>query len=166
MASKVNTKFLLTLSVAVATVVGALVVLCVLNVRNSVERNKRRGDEALAEGNLQGAKDFYGRVVDKEPGNLEYLEKVRAIVLQQRPQTPLEASTFYREYISALRQIAQRSQNNAEAYEALMRELYASTRQFPFAESLKLMGKAADEMWSGLAADNPRRPLAQSYRLG
>src|SRR5262245_61883876 len=130
MASKVNTKFLVTLAVAFIAAVGIIAGLYVLQMRNSVERNVRRGNEALAEGKLAAAKDFFGRVVDKDPGNVECLEKVRTILLQLQPQTPLEANTYYREYVGTLRQLAARSQNDAKAHENLLRELYSAARQF------------------------------------
>ncbi len=71
MASRVNTRFLLILAVALMAGGGIVGGLWFLQMRADATRNVRAGDEFMAQGEFKKAWKYYGRAVDKQPANLE-----------------------------------------------------------------------------------------------
>src|SRR5262245_1421417 len=99
MASRINTKFLLILLIAMCVGGGIIASAWYLNVRHSATRNVARGDEAFAAGDMKKAYDYYGRAIDKKPGDMKILAKLESALLQIRPKTNDEAGERYAAYI-------------------------------------------------------------------
>src|SRR5688500_3439884 len=114
MASKVNTKFVLSLFIILALASASIAGLYGLQVRGSAARHAARGEEAYAAGDLRRAYDAYGGAVSKEPGNLQYVGRLEEILRQRRPQTAAEAHELYISLVSILKHNARHHPGDAE----------------------------------------------------
>ena len=165
MASKVNTKFVLILATVVVFAGMTIGGMAFLNARNNIERNLKRADEALARGELKAAFEYYGRAAYKQPGNLMILGKLEEVLLRMTAITAEEAHTRYIARINILKQAARHNGSDAETHLKLLRELYTSGRLYPHGNTwFDWLGTSADDMWTGLADVDPKRPFAKSYR--
>ncbi len=75
MASKVNVKFVVILSVALLILAAGVGVLGAMVLFNSAADNIKRGDQLVAQGDYAEAAKAYGKAVNKESYNSEYLRK-------------------------------------------------------------------------------------------
>lgn len=107
MASKVNVKFVVILSVALLALAAGVGVLGAMVLFKSAEDNIRRGDQFAAEGNYVEAAKSYGKAVNKENYNTVYLRKWADAVSKAIPPTDVEYRTMYlQQYLAALQQLA------------------------------------------------------------
>jgi tetratricopeptide (TPR) repeat protein len=106
MATRVNTKFVVTLTVvllvACAGVVGAFAFL----LYNTASDLARMGDKQMALAKYKEAGDLYAKAVNKEPTNSEFLSKWIESLRKQTPQTQPRYMEGYRNFGNAMRQLA------------------------------------------------------------
>jgi len=163
--TKVNVRFVLILGMALVTAVVIVGGLYVLNLRKDTARNIRRGDEAVAAGNLKLAFDNYGRAVHKEPGNMEAIRKLEDTVLKMVPQTADEAQILYRDRLNVLQHLARHNPTNATYHLNLLRELSRGARLGGGSGGgmWSSVYYAAEDMWKQLPEADTERPLAKMY---
>ncbi len=137
MASKVNVKFVVILSVALLILAAGVGVLGAMVLFNSADDNIRRGDELAAQGEYIEAAKAYGKAVNKESYNAEYLRKWIGATTQAIPETDVEyRAMYFRDYMGGLRQLAVVERTNPATQEDM---ITATFRQ------LKLSGASADD---------------------
>lgn len=162
MPSRVNTKFVIFLVVAVC-VGGVLIAgLYMLNVSGRAKRNMRLGDEAAAAGDFRKARDYYGSAVYREPGNLEYLEKLEQVTLKVTPRTSDEALELYRGWLGILNQGVRQDGGNPERHLRLLRELHATARLIR--SQWDLLIQPGEDMFRSLPDSEPQRYMGKVYR--
>ena len=162
MPSKVNTKFVIFLVVAVCIAGGLIGGLYMLNVSGKAKRNVRLGDEAAAAGDYVKARDYYGRAVYREPGNLEYLEKLEQVTVKIQPRTSDEARDLYSGWLGILNQGVRQDSRNPERHLRLIRELHATARLIRSQwDSLIAPG---EDMFRSVAETDPQRYSGKVYR--
>ncbi|MCE2652629.1 MAG: tetratricopeptide repeat protein [Planctomycetaceae bacterium] len=121
MASKVNTKFVAILGagLAVAAVGVAFVGVRVLNKPASF--NVTEGEKLLAAGDVEKAVAEFGKAVKKEPNNVEFLTRWVAAMERQTPAGfDKYVDVFNREYIAALRRLAETKRDDVAAHRRLL----------------------------------------------
>lgn len=107
MASRVNVKFVVILSVVLVLIAVGAGALAVTVVFKSAEDLIARGDEKLAEGDITGAELAYSKAVNKDPYNDDYLLKWRSAIHEWVPETDQEFGTEFRStYMSLHNQLA------------------------------------------------------------
>lgn len=129
MASKVNTKFVVMLSVAVVVVLGGLVAASVLLVFKSGADLAKAGDAAMAKGDLNTAVLNYSKAVAKEKTNVQFLEKWRESIRKLTPDTQLKYGESFNYMVSATRQLAIIKRDDIAAqreYLAILEKQYLS----------------------------------------
>ena len=129
MASKVNSKFVLFLVLSIGVAAMIIGGLLVLNMRGNAQRSFRLAAEAEQAGDMKRARDYYGRAVHKEPGNLEYLACLERVILQLEPKTANEATDMYREWVGVLNHAARHDSQNVNAQLRLINELFNAARR-------------------------------------
>lgn len=164
MASKVNTRFVLVLMAALIGGGGIVGALWLLSLRNDAHRNVRIGDEAFAAGDFRRARGYYGRAVDKQPSNPEYLRLFEKAVLSITPATEGEAGEFYRDRIGVLKHDIRHHPNDAQAHLRLLRELHFVARQLGDVRGWETVSAAADEMLQQANPNDPAYALGKTYR--
>ncbi len=166
MATRVNTKFVLLLSIVVMGVGIILGGLWFLKEQGNTERLKAVGDQLVKEGDLRKASEKYGRAVRKKPGNREYIRLYEETLKKIRPRTRDEATTYYGKYLTGIRHVARHFPHEAEGHLRLLAELERYARWFgdsnrAFWESLE---HAADDMWEKMPTGDPERNRALAYQ--
>ncbi len=130
MATRINTKFVLLLGIAVFTVTGVVGVLWVFQIRGDTSRNIEAGDAMMVEARaLEAAGDDagasvifekavneYGRAVSKEPADLGHLRKVKEALLSLRPMSRDQANEFEGMRIGILRHELRYQLDDAEVH--------------------------------------------------
>lgn len=125
MASKVNTKFVLALVGGVIVLFGGLAGTYVFIQSRSGERNVRLGDAAMARGEYQAADILYGKAVNRENTNIEWLKKWRDAKLKLTPDTLTKYREEYGAYAGMLlRQIALSKSTDVQAHVDYLDETY------------------------------------------
>ena len=116
MASRVNVKFVVILAVALAAVGGSAIFAYFSLVMKSGEDYEQLGDEAMAAGDPVEAATFYSKAVAHDQTNTEWLEKWIDAMGSWTPETrPRYIDEFNRNYVGAIRQLAQVQRTNIDA---------------------------------------------------
>ena len=124
--AQANKKLIAIVVVAVIATVGLVGGFWFLN--NSAERNITAGDAYMVEKEYKKARKMYGRAVRKEPADPLFIKKLQDATLAIVPVTPLEAWTFYHEYINSLVHEARYNPLDAKAQYKLIYELFNTAR--------------------------------------
>lgn len=164
MASRVNTRFLLILAVALMAGGGIVGGLWFLQMRADATRNVRAGDEFMAQGEFKKAWKYYGRAVDKQPANLEYVDMLHDALLRITPQTSGEAGELYTAHLGVLAHRVRYYPLDAEAHLTLLEELHRFARSFGGQALWQRLADAADDMENRLPTTDGRREYARLYR--
>ncbi len=174
MASKVNTKFVVTLgAVLIAAFVGVTGLAYVV-LNKTGETHASRGDKLYAEGKFEEAAKSYARAVGHERGNVEWLQKWRDALVRWVPSTEQEYLEAYRDhYLGILRQLATIQDTNAEAQramlEALFEEVQSTGGRGNAWESLVALSEQSLKRLDPMSAETKKvrrfRGLAQVYRM-
>jgi tetratricopeptide (TPR) repeat protein len=130
MASKVNTKFVLIAgSVVVLAVIGvAFVGLRMMNAGG--EQNITRGDDYMKAGELRKAINEYGRAVNKDRGNAQWIRTWLGAIEKYTPTTRQQYDDMYRqEYTPALRALCDADRTNMEPFKRVMEERHQTIQR-------------------------------------
>lgn len=174
MASKVNTKFVVTLGAALVAVFVVITGLAYVVLNKTGATHARKGDALLAEGKFEEAAKAFGRAVGHERGNVEWLEKWRDALTKWTPATEQEYLEAYRNhYLGILRQLATVQDTNASAQrnmlEALFEEVLTTGGRGNAWESLVTLADQSLKRLDGADPETKRvrryRGLAQVYRM-
>ena len=130
MASKVNTKFVLIAgSVVVLAVIGvAFVGLRMMNAGG--EQNITRGDDFMKSGDIRKAINEYGRAVNKDRGNAQWIRTWLAAIEKYTPTTRQQYDDMYRqEYTPALRALCDADRTNVEPFKRVLEERHQTIQR-------------------------------------
>lgn len=116
MASRVNMKFVVGLSVAVIAIFGLGSALAYRVMKNSPEKLMRAGDEKAAAGDYKEAEKLYAKGVNKVQSNLQFMEKWKGALTKSTYGTKVAFEEKYGQYVSLLRQMAAVQQTNVAAH--------------------------------------------------
>ncbi len=167
MASRVNTKFVVILIIAVVAVLGMLFAAYSVVIK-SADDLARKGDQALAAGDTKTARELYSRAVSKDPTIVENLEKWIGTIEMWVPETePAYYDGFRRDYLGAIHQAAVIQRTNVDAYhrelgiqfELLRREYSRSMADNIISRTTQVLGN-----FDGLSGVDPSWPTLRRYR--
>ena len=161
MASRVNTKLILILTVSLFGAGGVIGGLWFLQMRGDASRAARIGDEFFAQGELEKAKDYYQRAVGRAPGNLEYLQKLEDAILLFQPSTTDEAALWYKTWLTVLRQRAVNFPEDGVSQLRFLTELYHVSRRSNLPGYWQRLEDEAREMLVRMSQSDPHRPHAE-----
>src|SRR5438105_96992 len=99
MASRVNTKFVVILSISMIAVLGVLAVAYVKIVGRSATSLASMGADKAASKNFKEASTFYSKAVNKDPTNAEYVRKWIETLEQYVPETRVSFEEAIRQYM-------------------------------------------------------------------
>jgi len=116
MATKVNSRFVAILASVLIILFGGVTVLAYISITRSGDRYIRKGDEAMAAGEVEKAASFYERAVGKKGGRTkrEWLEKWRDALLQTTPKNPLDYAKAVQFHAGIERALAELEPTDAE----------------------------------------------------
>jgi len=106
MATRVNKKFVIILTSSLVVVFLLLAGLGYYAMLTRNDKNIARGDAAFAEGNFYDAKLYYGRAVNREDTNIEWLELYIAALSKSAPESSVEYDKFYSDLQMAQQRLA------------------------------------------------------------
>ncbi|MBG83323.1 MAG: hypothetical protein CMJ40_02120 [Phycisphaerae bacterium] len=104
--ARVNYRMLTIIGLLVFMGVAIIGGLLFLRLKGNVDRNLRTANEYYEAGDLKKAAGYYGRVLNKQPGNVEATNKLLEVWAQRYPETPQQASEMYQRYLQLLQQAA------------------------------------------------------------
>ena len=100
-AGALNVKLLLILSIVGMTLVGGLAGAYFFLVLRSASTIYAKGVELEQAGEFRNARRSYGRVLGKEPRELEYLTALQRVILMTSPNSSVEE--FYNAWLGSLK---------------------------------------------------------------
>jgi len=161
MASRVNTKFVVVLSVSVLAVCGAVVGIGVMKLRKGPDELAALGDKAAAAGNWKDAAEFYSRAVFKDQNNPELLRLWIGALEQITPtSTQQYVDLYFQSYLPALRALAEAERTNVETYRRYLDEHITRLSRFGGSlaawEDMLRLTEEALEAFGGSADSAPR----------
>lgn len=120
MASRVNTKFVVLLSVAVIALL-ALVGVAYSIVKKSGADHVAAGDKMMAEGDYKKAKSLYGKAVNKDQSRADWMEKWIDAMEHITPETETAyRDAFNSDYMGALMHASTVQRTSIEAHQRLL----------------------------------------------
>jgi len=167
MASRVNTKFVVILIVAVIAMLGMLFAAYTV-VYKTAEDVAKKGDQAIAAGDFEQARVLYGMAVSKDPTIVANLEKWIELIEMWTPDTETAYYDAFRsDYMGAIRQAAIVQRTNVEAYHrelGLHFDLLA--RQYTRGQADNVIARTTEVLgnFDGLPGVDPAWPELRRYR--
>ncbi|TVQ32708.1 MAG: hypothetical protein EA376_04915 [Phycisphaeraceae bacterium] len=126
MASRVNVRFIVILSVGLAALFGVVTVMGLQALKTSGEEHIARGDEAMEAGDYDAAADSYSKAVNRDRTRVDWLDKWLDALVRTVPETELEYEQDYMMYLRILEtKAAMRDYDPAaqrEYYDMLLRQ--------------------------------------------
>ncbi|HEX2838056.1 MAG TPA: tetratricopeptide repeat protein [Phycisphaerales bacterium] len=145
MASKVNTKFVVGLTVGVLVVCGGVVGVAAYLLNNTATDNVRTGDKFASAGDYTQAAEQYSKAVNKEKTNTAYLSKWVDALSKSNAETQTNYEKLYTDWTNAQRQLAIVDAGNVTAQRAYMDLQRRLVEASPFsAESYSFLAGEAD----------------------
>tara|TARA_R110002072_G_scaffold95559_10_gene210704 strand:- start:3525 stop:8162 length:4638 start_codon:yes stop_codon:yes gene_type:complete len=167
MASRVNTKFVVILIVAVIAMLGMLYAAYSVVYKTAADV-AAKGDQAIAAGNIEQARLLYAKAVNKDPTIVENLEKWIATLEKWTPDTETAYyDAFRNDYMGAIHQAAIVQRTNVDAYHrelGLQLDLLKQQYSRPQAERLIARTTEALGNFDGVPGVDPMWPTLRRYR--
>ncbi|MFO0857640.1 MAG: tetratricopeptide repeat protein [Phycisphaerales bacterium] len=135
MAAKVNTTFVVILSVVLLGAVGGVAFTASKLMQNSAGDLIQAGDAKVSEGNIKDAVKLYSKAVNKEKTNVGYLRKWIDAIEKYTPEGQLQYEQQFAEYQSALRQLMKLEPENPENLKKFIALQYSLLRSGPYREA-------------------------------
>jgi tetratricopeptide (TPR) repeat protein len=125
MASRVNIKFVVILSVSLVALAACAGGAFVFVQKASGPRLVRLGDKAMAKGDYKAADVHYSKAVNKQRTNVEWLKKWREAREKRVPESQTVFDSEYSLYVHGiLRQLAVVQRNNVDAHREYLDAIY------------------------------------------
>ena len=121
------------------------------------QRNNQIGDELVAEGTYKFAIKQYGRAIDKEATNLEYVKKMRDTLSLITPATPSEADSFWKQYLSTLKYEARYDPLDIDKQLRVVEEMFHAAHMTGAAAYWSMVEAASNMGLDRILPDDPRR---------
>jgi tetratricopeptide (TPR) repeat protein len=139
MASRVNTRFVIILIVAVIALLGMLIVAYSVAIKSPADLI-RLGDGFMAQGDYRQAERAYSKSVNKDSSNSESINKWVEAMEHIVPETQTEYSDrFYTDYIGAVRRASTILRRDIDAHERFLKlrhEMLKSRYSRPLADAM------------------------------
>ncbi len=164
MASRLNTKFALTLAGVTITAVVVVAGLGLLAYKANTTRHIKAGDRLMASGDYDSALKEYGRAVAKEPSELSHLWKFEQALLSIRPKSQEHARQYYGQLTGVLRHELRYRPFDAKVHIELLEELRDTARLINRAAMWGPVYDAAVEMEADVPRSDPLYPYSKLYR--
>ncbi len=164
MASRLNTKFALTLAGISLTAVAVLGGLGLLAYRANTTRHIKAGDQLMADGDYKAAMKEYGRAVAKEKSDLSHLRKFEQALLRIRPRTQDQAEQYYSQFIGVFYHELRYRPDDTDLHLELLEELHTRARLVNRSFAWDPVYDAAKEMETGVPLSDPRHVYAKLYK--
>ena len=164
MASRLNTKFALTLAAISLAAVVVLGGLGLLAYRANTTRHIKAGDQLMAKGDYEEAFKAYGRAVAKEKSDLSHLRKFEQALLHIRPRTQEQAEQYYGQYLGVFHHKLRYRPFDADVHLALLEELDSRARLMNRSFVWEPVYEAAQEMEAGVPQSDPQHVYAKLYK--
>ncbi|MFO0831034.1 MAG: tetratricopeptide repeat protein [Phycisphaerales bacterium] len=147
MASKVNKKFVVTLTLGVVLVCGSVVGVTAWLLNHTAADNVREGDKLAAAGDYNQAAEQYGKAVNKEKTNTAYLAKWTEALSKCNSDTQVKYEKLYQDLSSATRQLAVVDADNVAVQKQFLDTQRRLVEGGPFsAEAYQFLAGEADTM--------------------
>ncbi len=140
MAGKVNTKFVVILSVVMVLLFGAALGLTFWIKGRSSEDLIKQGDAKMAAKDFAGAERAYSKAVNKEQTNVAYFEKWLSSLEAWAPETQTEYVGQYQKYVGVKRNIARLKITDIKSHREFLDLMY-----IPFTQE-RFSSAAADQV--------------------
>jgi len=125
MAGKVNTRFVVLLSVGLVAVFGLLAWAFASLAFKSGGDYERLGDKAMQEGDYYAATRMYGRAVGHDTTNRQWLDKWVGAMESWTPETETAyTNAFFRDYLGAINQLATSLRTDVAAHRRLLEVMH------------------------------------------
>ena len=164
MASRLNTKFALTLAAISLAALAVLGGLGLLAYRANTTRHINAGDQLMAKGDYEAAFKEYGRAVAKEKSDLSHLQKFEQALRQIRPRTQEQAEQYYGQFISVFHHKLRYRPFDADVHLELLQELHSRARLVNRSFAWDPVYDAAQEMEDGVPQSDPLYVYAKLYK--
>jgi tetratricopeptide (TPR) repeat protein len=138
--------------------------LFVLQQRSNVQRHLDLGDRLMAEGNPREAHQAYGRAVNKDPANLQYLDLFEQTLLATKPESRDDARQLYHKWLAILGQRVRYHRQDPAQHRRLLDVLLFPARLTGDPAWWERVADAARDMEDGLAPDDPAAVDTKLYR--
>ena len=139
-----NVKLLLILSIVGMSLVGGLGGAYVFLVLRSSSTIYAKGVELEQAGELRSARRTYGRVLGKEPRELEYLTALQRVILLTSPNSSVEANDFYNAWLGSLKWGAENHPDLPERSQVLVRTIFADAMNSRSRSLMEMVEDTAD----------------------
>lgn len=164
MASRVNTKFVVGLSVVIIGVFGLGSALAYKVMKNSPEKLMRAGDEKVAAGDFKEAEKLFAKGVNKAQNNIAFMEKWKSALTKSTYGTKVAFEEKYGQYVGLLRQMAAVQQTNVAAHREYIEVMMQGAVRSGNRAGYDNIVRATDEAMNFFKADpNAGEPLRR-YR--
>ncbi|UCD74965.1 MAG: tetratricopeptide repeat protein [Phycisphaerales bacterium] len=179
MATRINTKVVMIVLIAVVAAAGILGGLLFLQMRGSAERfvrlaaekkqsaleSRDEGDMVAYGDKLRKAKDLYARAVLNDPANTQNLRLMEETLLEIRPYTQDEARELYGQWLSTMAHEITHNPADPELHLRFLREAYEyGARVMNLGEHWRMIVDLADDMYNRVPSSRPERAYALLYR--
>jgi len=124
MAGKVNTKFVVLLSLTMVLLLGAALGLTLWVRGRSADDLIKQGDAKMAEKNFEAAERAYSKAVNKDQANVTYLEKWLSSLQERVPETQTEYGLQFQKFQSVKRNIARLRATDVKAHREYLDLIY------------------------------------------
>jgi len=167
MASRVNTKFVIILIVAVVAMLGMLFA-AYSAVYKTADDLVALGDKAMVEGDTDLARKLYSKAVNKDPTVAENINKWISSLEQWTPETETAYYDAFRiDYLGAIRQASIVQRNNLEAYHRELGITYdALARRYNRNQADQLIRRTTEALgfFDGIPGVDEDWPTLRRYR--
>lgn len=140
MAAKVNTKFVAILVGSLVLLAGAVGAAAYMVLFKSAADLVKQGDALMAENKPKEAEKAYGKAVNKEATNIEYLRKWQASLEALAPESQTQFDASYPQYVLSRKRVADILKTDVPAHrehlDVYLRMLENSGYNRQFAESM------------------------------
>lgn len=165
MATRVNTRFVVILSVGLVVVFGAVGAAGLIALKGRDASNVAKADALMAVGKYEDAAKLYERSVGRDRTRQDWLEKWLDALSKSTPAASAEYDQSYGFYRNILRQLAVLRAGDVEAQVRYIRELDRFVRETGASrEGLEYLARETDERARDLSSSDPASVKLLRYR--
>ncbi|MDP7005290.1 MAG: tetratricopeptide repeat protein [Phycisphaerales bacterium] len=162
--AKANTRLIKIIGASMVVLIIGFTGVWYATVYKSAQRNVSAGDENMAAGEFNSARKQYGKAVNKEPSNIEFVNKLQNAILSITPSTPDEATVYYRDYIGTLVHEARYKPLDIDVQLKIVEETFKSAHLTGSTDTWRQLQMLAENGLDSILPDDPRRNELVLYR--
>ena len=164
MAARINTRFLLILTIILGVIGAGLGVLYFFVLGAGIERAMARGEAQVAAGNYRSATIYFENALAKEPTSREALDAYEAALLQIVPENQTEVNEYVNDYISVLNHRVRHFPGQPEYLQRAVTELHDAARMSGFPRFWMQLEAIANEGLRSMLSSDPAMAEVRFYR--